>query len=284
MEKDIYKVKPYSEDSKKSDVMNAYNIGIETKNENLNYVVSTESEIKDMGIKNVLEKSVSVFTNYGKALVIYGDQLPQTYVINAFKTSSIITKMGIQNIVISSSDISSDNLSEVIKNKDFTNKNKPAANCNKDSDCKAGAMPYSSCKGNTSCTEAAIYTCLNPGTINSVCQYNGTCVPCPNGCKDGVCIQLSSNQTQGNSKNLSSGEDKDICNGCRLDNKCYPYNNRKTGEYCSMDKTWIKYKSSSETCENNFECDSNLCINNKCVSGSMWQKIIDWFSHLFGGK
>ena len=72
------------------------------------------------------------------------------------------------------------------------------------------------------------------------------------------------------------------CNGCELGKKCYPFGYRKSGEYCSDDSSFIKQKQGQESCENNFECSSNVCVAGKCVSESLIQKIINWFKRLFG--
>ncbi|MCX6750970.1 MAG: hypothetical protein NTZ83_05910 [Candidatus Pacearchaeota archaeon] len=76
-----------------------------------------------------------------------------------------------------------------------------------------------------------------------------------------------------------------VCNGCSLNNKCYPYGFRLNQNYCDSDSSnFINQSIPNSVCNNNFECDSNLCVNNSCVSGSLWQRIMTWFSHLFGGK
>ena len=74
------------------------------------------------------------------------------------------------------------------------------------------------------------------------------------------------------------------CNGCELDSKCYPFGYRKGGNFCSdSNNIFIEQKQSDVSCENNFECSSNLCIDNQCMSGSIWQKFLSWFKRLFGG-
>ena len=57
---------------------------------------------------------------------------------------------------------------------------------------------------------------------------------------------------------------------------------RNDGKYCSFDRVLLEQKAPEEQCDNNFECNSNVCVNDKCVSGSLIQKIIDWFRRLFG--
>lgn len=71
---------------------------------------------------------------------------------------------------------------------------------------------------------------------------------------------------------------------CPFDNKCYPFGYRKEGKYCSDNNGFISQLKSSEKCENNFECDSNVCVSGECVSEGLIKKIIDWFSKVFGGK
>ncbi|MFH1358420.1 MAG: hypothetical protein ABIH37_00865 [archaeon] len=73
-------------------------------------------------------------------------------------------------------------------------------------------------------------------------------------------------------------------NSCPLDNKCYPFGYRKDNNFCSDEGKFIEQLKGDKTCENNFECSSNLCVDSKCVSQGLFQKIIDWFSKLFGGK
>ncbi len=73
------------------------------------------------------------------------------------------------------------------------------------------------------------------------------------------------------------------CNGCELEEKCYPMGYRKTGKYCSDNNEFID-QSNAGICDNNFECNSNLCISDECVEEGLLKKIINWFRKLFGGE
>ncbi|GAI14064.1 unnamed protein product, partial [marine sediment metagenome] len=74
-----------------------------------------------------------------------------------------------------------------------------------------------------------------------------------------------------------------ICSGCLLEEKGYPFGYRKAGEFCSAkSEQFISQLEGDSICENNFECQSNLCIDGECVSGSVWQKFLNWFKKLFG--
>ena len=73
-----------------------------------------------------------------------------------------------------------------------------------------------------------------------------------------------------------------ICAGCVEQNKCFPIGYRTDEEYCSGDETFASQKESDASCNNNFECSTNLCIDNECVSSGFWQKILRFFKNLFG--
>lgn len=72
------------------------------------------------------------------------------------------------------------------------------------------------------------------------------------------------------------------CNGCQLEDKCFPFGYRKDGNFCSEDEKFVSQQESGNTCENNFECKSNVCVSSQCVSEGLLQKILNWFKRLFG--
>jgi len=72
------------------------------------------------------------------------------------------------------------------------------------------------------------------------------------------------------------------CEGCILDNKCVPIAYSTLDKYCDADKSLKNQKQEDEDCNNNFECESNVCIDAKCVSSGLIQKILDFFKKLFG--
>jgi hypothetical protein len=107
---------------------------------------------------------------------------------------------------------------------------------------------------------------------------------CAYGCKDGACKKAEPTQETGpielpkNIENLQV-----ICNGCVLDNKCYYYGFRKSGSFCSDNNNqFTEQKKPDVSCDNNFECSSNVCVSGKCISESFIQKILTWFKRLFG--
>ncbi|MBI2652741.1 hypothetical protein HYX00_04720 [Candidatus Woesearchaeota archaeon] len=85
------------------------------------------------------------------------------------------------------------------------------------------------------------------------------------------------------SNNCKSGFCKPICEGCLNEDKaCVPVGTRTSTQYCNSDYSFKNQNSEENSCNNNYECSSNLCVNNKCISPSLMQKIIDWFKKLFG--
>jgi len=72
------------------------------------------------------------------------------------------------------------------------------------------------------------------------------------------------------------------CNGCILDDKCYPIGYRINSNYC--DQEFSTQKETGVACENSFECSSNVCVSRECVSGSLIQKILNWFRRIFGNE
>ena len=70
--------------------------------------------------------------------------------------------------------------------------------------------------------------------------------------------------------------------GCSLDGKCYPYNDRKSENYCAVGGAWMPQLESGSACNNNFECGTNICAANQCIDGNLLQKIIAQFRNIFG--
>jgi len=127
-----------------------------------------------------------------------------------------------------------------------------------------------------------------------VCEKEGYSVilfDCQYGCKDGIClgevIDVEPTEETGPIQIPEPAEIPEtqtiyFCNGCELDDKCYPLGYRKSGQYCSDNSTFISQLVEEVNCDNNFECSSNLCIDGSCVSSGLWQKILSWFKNLFG--
>jgi len=68
---------------------------------------------------------------------------------------------------------------------------------------------------------------------------------------------------------------------CEILDDCEPIGLRRNGNYCSFDKIWVEQKEKESVCENNFECDSNVCVDDECISGTFIQKILNWLKKVF---
>lgn len=70
--------------------------------------------------------------------------------------------------------------------------------------------------------------------------------------------------------------------GCFYQDKCLPYGLRVNGLYCSISNDMKTQLGGEGSCDNNFECSSNVCVSGKCVSSGLMNKILGWFKKLFG--
>ena len=106
--------------------------------------------------------------------------------------------------------------------------------------------------------------CKNVRCKGAYCNYNRNCV-CPIG-----------------------GEE--ICkNSCQYKNKCIPFGTRVKEDgfvkYCSIDEILKQQKKIDESCRNNYECVSNVCVSEKCLDveaqlgflKKLWCKVINLF-------
>lgn len=132
------------------------------------------------------------------------------------------------------------------------------------------------CPGGCICNGGTI-ACSSPGEIGAIVGNITQTATCPVGC---VCT----NETIVCEANRTNGTNGCVM-GCKLNEACVLPGIRTSVEgkrYCDVDSQWKEQKQGDEICDNNFECQTNLCIDGKCVSSSLWQKILDWFRNLFG--
>jgi len=123
-----------------------------------------------------------------------------------------------------------------------------------------------------------IFTC----PANCKCDENGKKIECwveeekcPEGqklCPDGVCRE----------KCEITNETAECDFGCLYQDKCLPYGIRAGGLYCDISGDMKTQLKADEKCENNFECSTNLCIDGKCISSGLIQRILSWFRRMFG--
>jgi hypothetical protein len=66
-----------------------------------------------------------------------------------------------------------------------------------------------------------------------------------------------------------------------ISSECESTGLRQLGKYCSFDKTWINQKAEEEICENNFECETNVCVDDVCISAGLFRRFLEWLKALF---
>jgi hypothetical protein len=76
-------------------------------------------------------------------------------------------------------------------------------------------------------------------------------------------------------------EEPTPCNGCLSSGICYPLGHRINGTFCANDLTLTEQFGEEVKCENNFECESNVCVSSECISAGFIRKIINWFKRFF---
>ena len=113
---------------------------------------------------------------------------------------------------------------------------------------------------------------------NCICNIDGSrectleeeCVSGTILCPDGTC-----------KKECVSTSINECTFGCLYGESCLPIGTRVSGEFCSIERNLEKQLSESLSCENNFECGSNLCIDGQCIEKGAFSKMLDWFKRLF---
>ncbi len=73
--------------------------------------------------------------------------------------------------------------------------------------------------------------------------------------------------------------------GCEYKDRCLTQGTRLNLDdkavFCGIDFEWNKQSQEGDSCNNNYECSTNLCIDSECVSSSAWQTFLSWISKLF---
>lgn len=135
------------------------------------------------------------------------------------------------------------------------------------------------CNMSNACYKDKSYSCNGTQCIETV-KWN--CASCSQGCSEGKCVQSNNTTSNGTLDfNVSIVDPEDLCEGCMIGEKCYSMGYRKSGKYCSDNQSFIEYKGTNTVCDNNFECASNLCTGERCVSGGLLKSMLNWFKRVF---
>src|SRR3989344_5110457 len=80
---------------------------------------------------------------------------------------------------------------------------------------------------------------------------------------------------------LFESEEAIPCSGCLYNEKCLPIGTRVKSNYCDIDGVLKSQRSESSICNNNYECATNVCVNDKCISQAIWDRFISWLKRIF---
>jgi len=69
--------------------------------------------------------------------------------------------------------------------------------------------------------------------------------------------------------------------GCDLNDNCVPIGTRTEDKFCDVDNSFKDQKTKEVSCNNYYECESNICVNSNCIEPNFIQKILNWFKRLF---
>ena len=195
-----------------------------------------------------LDNKVTLAVYLGEAVIIVGEYSPVSHVTFAVDIKGILSKKGITPKTILSSEVPSADLLDLFEEKD-----------------EEIEIPEEE-------TQEPIITLTTPIKVEpDKCKTSADCDD-NNACTSDLC--------SGTPKKCSNIE---VSLGCNYNGNCVPIGVRVDSNYCDIDRTVKSQLDSSENCNNNYECTTNVCVNNECISQNILQKIIDWFKRLFGG-
>ena len=136
----------------------------------------------------------------------------------------------------------------------------------------------SSCKSSETWQNYALKFCENKCSVdkegNEKCGVNYFSV-------SGECFDKEDEEPKLNVSELPGNISLVCKSSCPFDDSCLPIGYRQKGEFCSGKGILKSQLGDKEICDNNFECESNVCVSGQCVEVSLIQKILQWFRNLF---
>lgn len=106
---------------------------------------------------------------------------------------------------------------------------------------------------------------------NDICEVGEDASTCENDCGNPVDLP----QVEKPYPNLRCST------GCIYNTNCLAFGIRVNQKYCSIENELKNQKTKGEICENNFECENNLCIDGQCIESGLFKKFLNWFKNFF---
>ena len=109
---------------------------------------------------------------------------------------------------------------------------------------------------------------------NAICEIEESAINCPQDCKDLTELpEIPESEDQQTNLECSTG--------CLYNTNCLSFGIRVGKQYCGIENKFWEQKEKKEVCDNNFECQSGLCIDSMCTEKGLFEKFLKWFKSLF---
>ncbi len=150
----------------------------------------------------------------------------------------------------------------------------------KEGACTQKPMPKKC--GNGICEGDEIYSCPKDCKEKYKCEEGSSLeYKCAMGTKVSWCSCLN-NEWRCISSPESQCPQIKKCDGCYDEKKnCLPYGTRTGSDFCDIDGNFYVQLGDKGACKNNYECETNLCIDGECMSKGVWNKFISWLKAIF---
>jgi hypothetical protein len=109
---------------------------------------------------------------------------------------------------------------------------------------------------------------LRKKSLGKLCSENFECMS--GFCEQGKCVESIEVETK-----------EECLFGCFYNERCYNVGSRVNGDYCSERLSFVSQVMDGKDCLDNYECISNICLENECISLNLFQKFVAWLKGSF---
>mgnify|MGYP001592908749 CR=1 FL=1 len=104
-------------------------------------------------------------------------------------------------------------------------------------------------------------------------------------CKDECTVERGTLKEFEEKEEIKEFKPYDQCDTseCAFENRCVPIGTRVKGRYCSIFGEFEEQEPGSSYCENNYECESNSCLDSECTAPGFWKGFFNLFTKFFSG-
>lgn len=73
------------------------------------------------------------------------------------------------------------------------------------------------------------------------------------------------------------------CEGCLLNETCFPFYHRLNETYCDVENDWLNYTQEDESCFDDYQCKTNLCVGDVCRDRNLIWRFLNWLMDVVYG-